>query len=472
MLERTDQRASARLVLLLACGAAFLSLLDATVVNLAIADLHLDFPSASLTGLSWVITAYAVLLAAMLAAAGRLADAHGARPLFIAGVALFTAFSLLCGLAPNPGTLIAARAVQGIGAAAMVPASLALLLTDLPASERAKAIGLWSGAGGLAAAVGPSLGGVLVDAWGWRSLFFINIPMGLAILAGARLLPRTAARRRLTPDILGSVLLAGGVGAVVLGATEGQTWGWWGVRTLTSLIGGVLGVSLAVARSRRHPAPAIEISLWHNRSFAATNLASLWYGASLYASLLVGVLVLTQVWHYSVLRAGLAMTPGAFTSVLGAVVGGRLIEKHGPRIVLITGAVLMTAVGIDIALWLPSSPRFLAFWLPAGLVIGLGMGAVAVATNSAAALTAPPARFAGAIGLNTTARQIGGALGIAALAVIQTNRAGLGLSAFTWVYGWVAGTAVATGLAAVLIARTVTAQPALGSPAVVEAAAP
>ncbi len=141
MLERTKQAASARLVLLLACGAAFLSLLDATVVNLAIADLHLDFPGASLTGLSWVITAYAVLLAAMLSAAGRLADTRGARPLFIGGVTLFTVFSLLCGLAPNPATLIAARALQGVGAAAMIPASLALLLTNLPTSERARPSG-------------------------------------------------------------------------------------------------------------------------------------------------------------------------------------------------------------------------------------------------------------------------------------------------------------------------------------------
>ncbi|MEP7020746.1 MAG: DHA2 family efflux MFS transporter permease subunit [Pseudonocardiales bacterium] len=457
MLEKTQQVASARLVLLLACGAAFLSLLDATVVNLAIADLHLDFQGASLTGLSWVITAYAVLLAAMLSAAGRLADTRGARPLFIGGITLFTLFSLLCGLAPNPTTLIAARALQGVGAAAMIPASLALLLTNLPTSERAKAIGLWSGAGGLAAAVGPTLGGVLVDAWGWRALFLINIPVGLAILIGARRLARTqVGERRHFPDVLGSVLLAGGVGAIVLGATEGQTWGWSDARTLLSIAGGVVAVARAVVRSRHHAAPAIEISLWRNRSFAATNLASLLYGASLYSLLLIGVLVLTQVWDYSVLRAGLAMTPGAFTSMVGAVVGGRMIEKRGPRPVLIIGALLMVAACVSTIVWLSTTPNYLGLWLPVGLIIGLGMGAVAVATNSAAALNAPPVRFAGAIGLNTTARQVGGALGIAALAIIQTERAGQGLSPFTWVYVWGTATAVGAALAALGIAKSTT----------------
>ena len=448
--------ASVRLVLLLACGAAFLSLLDATVVNLAVADLHADFAAASLTGLSWVITAYAVLFAATLALAGRLVDTSGARPLFIGGISAFTACSLLCGFAPNLGTLIAARALQGIGAAAMIPASLALLLTNLPMTQRARAIGLWSGAGGLAAAIGPALGGMLVGAWDWRALFFINLPVGLAIVYSARRLPRAEVHTSTVPDVIGSMLLAGGVAAIVLSATEGQDWGWSDGRTLAGLLGGVLAVTAAIARSRRHPAPAIETTLWRNRSFAATNIASFCYGASLYAWLLIGVLVLTQLWHYSVLRAGLAMTPGALTSVIGAIVGGRLIHRLGVRAVLITGALLMVAAGVVTAAWLPTSPEFLAFWLPVGLVVGLGMGAVSVATNTAAATSAPPVRFAGAVGLNTTARQIGGALGIAGLAVIQAN--GDALSAYTGVYVWGTALALGTAIAALAIATTRTPQ--------------
>lgn len=430
--------ASARLVLLLACGAAFLSLLDATVVNLAIADLHRDFPAISVTTLSWTITAYAVLLAAMLAAAGRLADTIGARRMFIGGVGGFTAFSLACAVAPNPATLIVLRAAQGVGAAAMIPASLALLLTGIPANLRARSIGLWSGAGGLAAAVGPALGGLLVEPWTWRAVFAINVPMGLAMLWGARRLSRSGPGGVRVPDLLGSVLLAVGIGAVVLAVTEGGTWGWTTGATWGCLVGGLGAGSVAVARSRMRSAPAVEVGLWRNSSFAATNLASLLYGAALYAWLLIGVLLLTQVWHYSVLRAGFAVTPGAVTSMIGAVVGGRLIDRYGPRPVLAAGALIMTGSGLVTAAWLPATPHFLTFWLPIGTAVGLGMGAVAVATNSAAALAAPPLRFAGAVGLNTTARQVGGALGIAVLDAIQRSATHDGLRAFTGVYAYCA----------------------------------
>jgi EmrB/QacA subfamily drug resistance transporter len=432
MTAKLNTTAAPRLVLLLACGAAFLSLLDATVVNLAIADLHRDFPAATVTTLSWTITAYAVLLAAMLAAAGRLADTLGPRRLFIGGVAAFTIFSLACAVAPNPATLIVFRGAQGVGAAAMIPASLALLLTGIPPNLRARSIGLWSGAGGLAAAVGPALGGVLVEPWGWRAVFAINIPMGIAMVIGARRLSAVRPGGSRLPDLLGSILLAAGIGAVVVGVTEGGTWGWAAASTWVA--GGAIAVGIAVGRSRRHPAPAVEVGLWRNSSFAATNLASLLYGAALYAWLLIGVLLLTEAWHYSVLKAGFAVTPGAFTSMLGAVIGGRLIDRYGPRPVLAAGALIMTGCGAITAAWLPATPHFLGFWLPVGVVVGFGMGAVAVATNSAAALAAPPRRFAGAVGLNTTARQVGGALGIAVLDVVLRSGAADGVGAFSDVY--------------------------------------
>ncbi|MFN2561252.1 MAG: MFS transporter [Jatrophihabitans sp.] len=458
-----DRPASARLVLLLACGAAFLSLLDATVVNLAIADLHRDFPATTVTTLSWTITAYAVLLAAMLAAAGRLADTVGARRMFIGGVGTFTAFSLACAVAPNPATLIAFRALQGIGAAAMIPASLALLLTGIPADLRARSIGLWSGAGGLAAAVGPALGGLLVEPWTWRAVFAINVPMGLAMLWGARRLSTARRSGARVPDLLGSMLLAAGIGAVALAVTEGGTWGWSAGTTWACLVGGVAAGSVAVARSRTRAAPAVEVGLWRNSSFAATNLASLLYGAALYAWLLVGVLLLTEVWHYSVLKAGLAVTPGAFTSMIGAVVGGRLIDRYGPRPVLAAGALTMTGSGLATTAWLPATPHFLTFWLPVGAVVGLGMGAAAVATNSAAALAAPPLRFAGAVGLNTTARQIGGALGIAVLDAIQRSAADDGLRAFTGVYAYCAAASLGCLVAGLAIrpAATVPVAPSI-----------
>ena len=410
-------------VLLLAAGATFLSMLDATVANLAVPDLARDFPTAALTDLSWVISLYAVLFAALLAPAGRLADVLGRRRLYVAGVTVFTIASLLSAIAPNLPLLLAARAVQGAGAAAMIPASLAVLLVDAPAAKRALAIGAWSGAGAMAAAFGPSLGGVLVHAFGWRALFYINLPVGLALAIGARVVPGSARGGRL-PDLVGTVLLGGGIGALVLGVTEGQTWHWSDPRTLACLLGGALGVAAALWRSAGHPVPALEISLWRGRTFAAANLASFLYGAALYPWLLIGVLYLTTVWRYDELRAGLAMTPGAITAAIAAVLAGRL-GRISPRVGVVAGALITAAAGTYTGLKLPTHPQFLTFWLPVGLVLGVGLGLATWGTSAGAALSVSPLRFAGATGLNTTARQLGGALGIAALAALLNADPGL-----------------------------------------------
>ena len=182
-------------VLLVAAGAAFLALLDTTVANLAVADVRSDFAGTSVGGATWLITIYAVVFAALLAPAGRVADVVGRRALLLAGVSAFTMFSLACALAPSLELLLVSPALQGAAAAAMIPASLAVVLMDAPPERRAAAIGLWSAAGALAAAAGPAIGGVLVDGVGWRALFLINVPVGLAIVAGTRLIPRSAPRR-------------------------------------------------------------------------------------------------------------------------------------------------------------------------------------------------------------------------------------------------------------------------------------
>ena len=322
-------------VLTLAAGAAFLALLDVTVVNLAIPALGRAYPSTSVTSLSWVITAYATLFAALLAPAGRLADVVGRRRLYRVGVGGFAGLSLVCALSPSIPVLLVARAVQGAFAATMIPASLAILLADTPVERRGNSVALWSAAGAFAAAVGPSVGGVLVHAFGWRSLFVINVPAGLALAAGAGILPRTATARTRLPDALGTVLLACGIGLTALGLSQGSVWGWGDARTIASLAGGVAGTVAAIQRSWRMPVPAIDTSLWKHRTFAWANGASLLYGASLYAWMLLGVLVLTELWHYSELQAGLAMTPGAIAASVAAVVVGR---RATPRTAVVAGA--------------------------------------------------------------------------------------------------------------------------------------
>jgi len=420
-----EARSAARAgtVLAVASGAAFLAMLDATVANLAVADLHTDFPAVAIGDLSWVITIYAMTFAALLAPGGRFADLLGRRGLLAGGALVFTIMSLVAAVAPSFGILLVARGLQGAGAAAMIPASLAVILADTPPERRAAAIGAWSAAGALAAAAGPTIGGALVDAAGWRAVFVVTVPAGLALLAATQLLPRGAERqngaaRPTVPDLLGTLLLAAGVGGLALGVSRGAAWGWGDLRTVAAIAGGLAGLAAVLLRSRSHPAPAVEVGLWRSRTFALANLASLIYGAVLFSWLLVGVLFLTQVWGYTPLETGLAMTPGAVAAALVALGCGPLVARHGPRPVVLAGIATLAAAGVWVVLALEDAPAFVALWLPAGTLVGVGMGAIATGMSSAAALSVAPAQFAAGVGLNQAARAVGGALGVAAMATI------------------------------------------------------
>jgi EmrB/QacA subfamily drug resistance transporter len=406
----------------LAAGATFLAMLDATVVNLAVPSLATEFPSQipaeTLRDVSWVITLYAVVFAALLAPAGRLDGVIGRRALFVGGVALFTVMSLGCAVADNLHLLIAARGLQAVGAAAMVPASLAVVLTDTPAAERAKAIGVWSAAGALAAAIGPSLGGVLVEWFSWRALFAINLPLGVLMTVVAYRIIPTGLRSGRLPDPLGTALLVIGIGATVLGTSQGQEWGWADSKTLLCLIGGPVLVAVALWRSSSHPVPAVETTLWRSRTFLLTNLASAAYGAALFVWLLLGMLVLMQQWGYSGLRAGLAMTPGALMAGVTAIAASRVGQKIGPRLISLVGNLTICGVGVFAALTLPERPTFLTYWLPLSFVIGFGIGLISWSLSAAAVMSVSPMKFASATGLNIACRQIGGALGVAGLTVI------------------------------------------------------
>src|SRR4051812_7036554 len=441
-------------VLAVACGAAFLAMLDATVANLAVADLHSDFPDVAVGDLSWVITIYAITFAALLAPGGRFADLVGRRALLTFGAALFTIMSIAAAAAPSLGILLAARGLQGAGAAAMIPASLAVVLADTPPERRAAAIGVWSAASALAAAAGPALGGVLVDVAGWRSVFFITIPAGLAVLAGTQTLPMAGMRvgpKPEVPDYLGIALLGAGVGALALGVSRASVWGWGDARTLAAIAGGLVGVLAVLARSRRHPAPAVEVGLWRSRTFALANLASLIYGAALFSWLLCGVLFLTQVWGYSPLEAGLAVSPGAIIAAVVALRAGPLVARHGPRPVVVGGLLVTAASAVWIMAAMDDAPALLSLWLPVSLPLGIGMGAIATGMSAAAALAVGPAQFAAGVGLNQAARAVGGALGVAAMATILAGTDPSAAASYRGVYALctillVAAIAVALGL--------------------------
>jgi EmrB/QacA subfamily drug resistance transporter len=450
--ERTTTRPGT--VLLLTSGATFLAFLDTTVVNVAFPALRSDFAGASVTTLSWVVSTYAVLLAALLTPAGRLADVLGRRRLFLVALGAFTAASAVSAIAPNVETLIAFRAVQGAAAAGMIPAALGLVLFETPPERRAAAVGVWGAAAAMASATGPSLGGVLIELDSWRAAFLINVPLGLALLAGGlRRLPRDVPTGHQLPDPIGTVAITVGVGSVVAGLTEGSGWGWSSWPTVATLAGGVALVALGLARSRTHAAPAVEIALWRDRTFAMANLVSLLAGLGMFAWLLCGPLFTTTIWGYSILTAGLAVTPGAFTSAIASMVVGRRVPPRLQPVAVFVGLALFAVNGFWMYGALDAEPAFLTVWLPAGLLGGAGIGAALTGLSTIAAGAVPPQRFATGIGLTTTARQLGGALGIAVAAVILAERGVTGPLGFREVFLFSAIAAAVGGVAALGMVR-------------------
>jgi NTE family protein len=244
---------------LIACTGAFLVFLDTTIVNIAFPDISASFPEASRGLLSWVLDGYFVVIAALLVPAGGLADRFGHKRVFLGGLALFTLASLLCAVAPSLEALIGFRVLQGAGAAAIAPTSLAIVLDSFPAEKRAAGVGLWGAAAAAAAATGPTLGAALVELDSWRLVFLVNLPLGAALLfAGRRLLPRQALRDSRLPDLPGALMLALGLAGVTLGIVEGNDWGWTGAGTLASFAAAALLLGMVVVRSLRHPRPIVE----------------------------------------------------------------------------------------------------------------------------------------------------------------------------------------------------------------------
>ena len=418
--------------LLLACGATFLSFLDATVTTIAAPRIATDF-DVGVTTMSWVVTAYAIPFAAFLAPAGAIADTVGRARLFRAGVATFTLASLLVSVTPDFGLLLLGRAAQGLGAALLVPASLGLLLAEVPSERRAGAIGLWSAAGALAAVAGPALGGLGVELLGWRALFCLNLPIGVWLAASAGRLVRREARSGRQPDLLGSVSLAAAVAGVVYAVSEGHARGWDDALVVVGIGIAIVAGLLTVDRTRRHPRPALAAGLWRSRPFAVANLLSLCYGATLYPVLLVGVLFTVRMWEYDELRAGLAMTPAALVTALVAVSVGRLPRPQSPRFLVVAGFVTLAAADAILAARLSSSPAFLSVWLPVGVLAGVGTGLATVGVSTAGALSVEPSQFAAATGLVLAGRQLGGAVGVAAMAALLDGASG-GMPAYADVY--------------------------------------
>jgi EmrB/QacA subfamily drug resistance transporter len=429
-----------------------LTFLDVTIVNIAFPDIRASFPDSSLAQLSWILNAYAIVFAAALVPAGRLADRFGRRRFFFAGVLLFLGASIACGAAGSVEVLIGARVVQALGGAMLVPASLALVLPEFPLERRATATALWGATGAIAAATGPSLGGVLVDWQGWRSVFFVNLLIGLpALLPARRLLRESREPQAALPDTLGALLLAGGVGALALAIVEGPDWGWRSGGVLGAFAASALLLGAFLWRSSRHPAPVIELSLFRVRSFAVANAGGFVFALGFYALLLCNVLFLTGVWGYSILEAGVALTPGPLAAAVAAPIGGRLSDRFGQRLVAVPGGVVFAAGALLFALGIGDQPSYATEFLPATVLTGTGVGLSFAAFGSAAVAELPRTRYATGGAISNCFRQIGATLGISTLIVVlgsQSSTNALGDFHRAWALIALAGALTAlTGIA-------------------------
>lgn len=415
--------------------AVFLVSMDGTMLFAAFSALRAGFPQATAADLSWVLNAYTVVYAAMLIPSGGLADKHGRKKVFLVGVALFLAASVACGLAVSVGWLVAARVLQAMGAALLTPASLSLVLAAFPTNKRAVAVSLWGAVGGLAAAVGPSLGAFVIASLGWQWVFYLNVPMGiLAMWRGATLLTEMRLPTEGRPlDLVGMGLLIVGIGALALSIVQAESPAWSRHELL-----GAAGIGLAcvvgfVAWARVASAPLVDLGLFRNATYRYVNLATLSFGTAFSMMFFAFFFYMNSIWHYSLPLAGLAMAPGPLLVVPVAALSGRLASRYGHRPLLVVGCLIYAASALWFLLVPGTEPAYLTHWLPGMLFSGIGVGMVLPSLSGAAVSHLPADHYAVGGAINQAIRQIGSVMGVA-LTVLLLGSAGLQRTDFNAVY--------------------------------------
>jgi EmrB/QacA subfamily drug resistance transporter len=405
-------------VSLIVCVGVFMASLDLFIVNIAFPAIAAHFGGASLSSLSWVLNGYAIVFAALLVPAGRWADAFGRKRAFLLGLALFVLASAGCAVAPSIGALVGARVLQAIGGALMLPTSLGLMLPEFGAHERHVAIGMWAATGGIAAAAGPPLGGLLVQA-DWRLVFLVNIPIGLAgIVTGARTLRERREANAIRPDLLGALELIVAVAALVAAIVKGEEWGWTSPAILGSFALALALVPAIWRRCNSHPAPVLEPAMLGVRSFRLAVGASVLFFAGFGAMLLTGVLFLTTVWRESALTAGLMLFPGPAMATAFSIPSARIGARFGFRLPGVLGALMFSAGSLWYITHTGRVPRYVSDFLPGMLIGGAGVGLVIPTLTGAGASSLAPERFATGAAVLTMGRQIGAALGVAVLVAV------------------------------------------------------
>jgi DHA2 family methylenomycin A resistance protein-like MFS transporter len=411
-------------LLTVTCLGQFMVLLDNTIVGAALPDMQHRLHT-QLTGLQWIVDAYVLLVAMLLLSGGIFADRFGRKRVYLTGVVVFTAASLVCALAPSLGWLIAGRVLQGIGAAALSPASLALLAAAHPVpQDRVKAIGLWAGLSGIGLAAGPVAGGVRTEAFGWQAVFLVNLPIGvILLLLGLRSLDETRNPHAPAIDVPGTVLSVLAVGALTYGLIEGGARGWTSPLILGSFAAAAVLLAAFLAVEARRSAPMLPLRLFRQRLFSVSNTAMVVVGFALMGSSFFFSQFFVYIQGSSILRAGLQTLPVSLAMVIVSPYAGRLAARYGFRVV-ITAGLALAGLGLLALGMVHADTGYANVWWRLGLA-GIGFALTLSPLTGAAIQAVSPQEGGLASGISGTTRQIGAVFGVALLgAVVRTRQAG------------------------------------------------
>jgi EmrB/QacA subfamily drug resistance transporter len=462
--------ASPNLVLFIVCAGVVLASLDLFIVNVALPSMARSFGEHGLGDLSWVLNAYAIVYAALLVLFGRLADRYRRDRAFLVGVAVFVAASAACAAATSLPMLIAFRVLQAAGAALLTPTSLGLILASFPPERRHSAVRTWTAVGGFAAALGPAVGGVLVEA-SWRWVFLVNVPIGLAALAaGWRLLPEVPGHPIRRPDALGALLVTGGVAALALGLVQGGSWGWGDARTIGVLALSAVALGLFAAHTARSSNPLVDPALFKARAFSGASAVAVVFSMAFGAMLRSRVLWAQDVWHWSALATGFSIVPGPImVPFFSFLVAGRMIARFGPGMVIAAGSTLFAAGMLWMALAAGLQPDYVGEVLGGMILSGAGVGLTLPTLMGTAASSLPPTAFATGSAVVNMLRQVGLAIGVAVFIAVLGSPASPAATLAAYQRSWVvtAVIAMAAGFVAITLLtsrrRALVEAPAIGT---------
>ena len=405
--------------------AQFMVVLDVTIVNVALPSIQ-DALGFSADGLQWVVNAYTLTFGGLLMLGGRMSDLLGRRRVFLAGMVLFALASLAGGLAPSAGVLVAARAVQGIGAALLSPAALALVTVTFPAGrERNLALGIWGALAAIGGTLGVVAGGVLIDSLGWEWIFFVNLPVAAIALIATPLVVGESRREQAGKgfDLAGAVLGTAGLTTLVLGVIRSEPSGWGSAEVLGLIGAAAILLGAFVWVESRSPDPLVPLRLFRVRGLGISAIALALNGAAFLGMFFLTAIYLQQVHGDSALEAGVAFVPMGIAAIASATVGAQLVTRYGTRVAYLTGSAI-GVVGLLLLTQVDATASYATDILPGIVVFGLGLPLVGVANQIAAVAEVPHEDAGAASGIVTTAFQVGGAIGLAVISTAATSRAG------------------------------------------------